>query len=144
MSKRGLDQMPNPGPRKRADPKKLPKREGELWATVTVLSEHATSPSVQCNNCSAQFCGGATRITAHITGKSGRNSCTCESQTFLELKEKLLEKEAEKNVVAGQKQAETEVDAAAAGVEMMPPHGAYPPVWDRVRNQQTIAASMAA
>ena len=55
-------------PRKRTSPTSLPKRQGPIWASVTVLQDHATSPSVQCKNCDKKFCGGATRIREHITG----------------------------------------------------------------------------
>ena len=53
----------------------LPKREGIVWSSVIVLSEHATSPQVQCNHCSKIFCGGATRIrdsTSWVTARSKR------------------------------------------------------------------------
>ena len=44
-----------------------PKRDGPVWATVTIIREHATSPSVKCINCGKEFCGGVTRIADHIT-----------------------------------------------------------------------------
>ena len=54
--------------RKRAPPKSAPKRAGPIWATVQVLSEHATSPQLECVNCGAKFCGGASRVRDYITG----------------------------------------------------------------------------
>ena len=38
----------------------MPKRDGPIWNSVTVLVEHDTCPSVQCNNCEKKFRGGAT------------------------------------------------------------------------------------
>ena len=61
-------------------PKALPKREGPVWATVKVLSEHATSPSLQCLNYPAKFYG-ATRIKDHITGGGALACCPCETDT---------------------------------------------------------------
>ena len=78
----GLNQTAKPagGPaRVRTAPKAMAKREGKVWATVTVLTEHATSPSVQCNNCGARFCGGATRIREHITGGGAITCCPCDT-----------------------------------------------------------------
>ena len=67
QSRLGLQQPPASTPaRKRAQPKALPKREGPLWATVTIVKEHPTSPSLQCNNCGHAFCGGATRIRGWV------------------------------------------------------------------------------
>lgn len=40
----GLQQAP----RKRNSPAAPAKRDGPIWASVTVLQDHATSPSVQC------------------------------------------------------------------------------------------------
>ena len=71
QSRLGLQQTPNPpgaAPRVRATPKTAPKREGPLLGSVQVLTEHATSPGLQCLNCGAKFCGGATRIREHVTG----------------------------------------------------------------------------
>jgi hypothetical protein len=65
-SRLGLKQIPaKTGPaRVRGPPKAPPKRVGNVWATVTIVREHATSLSVQCNNCGKQLCGGAARIHA--------------------------------------------------------------------------------
>jgi hypothetical protein len=70
-SRLGLKQIPaKTGPTRVRGPSKAPpKRVGNVWATVTIVKEHATSPSVQCNNCGKQFCGGAARIQDHITGQ---------------------------------------------------------------------------
>jgi len=35
----------------RAPPRSLPKRLGPLWATVTVMGDHNTSPPLMCDNC---------------------------------------------------------------------------------------------
>ena len=54
QSRLGLQQTPKPAgaaSRVRATPKSAPKREGPLWGSVHVLTEHATSPSLQCLNC---------------------------------------------------------------------------------------------
>ena len=59
--------------------KQWPSAKARSWATVTVLTEHATSPSVQCNNCGARFCGGATRIREHITGGGAITCCPCDT-----------------------------------------------------------------
>ena len=68
----GLQQAP----RKRNSPAAPAKRDGPIWASVTVLQDHATSPSVQCNHCDKKFCGGATRIREHITGGGVIEACT--------------------------------------------------------------------
>ena len=67
QSRLGLQQPRSaPGPsRIRSVTSVPPKREGIVWSSVTVLSEHATSQQVECNNCSKIFCGGATRIREH-------------------------------------------------------------------------------
>jgi hypothetical protein len=64
-------------------PKALAKREGPVWATVKVLSEYTTSPSLQCLNCPAKFYG-ATRIKDHITGDGALACCPCETDTILQ------------------------------------------------------------
>ena len=48
-SRLGLNQTtarPEGAPRQRTAPKSLPKRDGPIWATVKVVREHATTPSV--------------------------------------------------------------------------------------------------
>jgi hypothetical protein len=64
-------------------PEALPKREGPVWATVKVLSEHATSPSLQCvNGLVATLCGWRrTRIKDHITGDGALACCPCKTDT---------------------------------------------------------------
>lgn len=57
-------------------------RTGPIWDSVTVVREHDTSPQVKCNNCGHAFCGGATRIEAHIIDK-----CPCETDVFLAMKD---------------------------------------------------------
>ena len=39
------------GDKARNKRKAAPKREGAIWKSVTVLQEHDTNPSVQCNYC---------------------------------------------------------------------------------------------
>ena len=68
QSRLGLQQTHGTPARVRGTPKAPPKREGKLWATVQVVTEHPTSPSLKCINCGATFCGGATRIRERITG----------------------------------------------------------------------------
>jgi len=106
----GLAQPGSNGPRKRAPPKNLPKREGDVWKTVTVVTEHPTVPSLTCNNCGKGFCGGATRVKEHIL-----HTCTCETTAFLDLKQKLVEGDAASEAKKVQKVAEQEVDDAASG-----------------------------
>jgi hypothetical protein len=69
----------------RKAPVKPPIRTGPLWETVTVTTDHATTPNVICKNCSATFSAGATRIRTHITLQ-----CTCETDAFCALKDRLL------------------------------------------------------
>ena len=87
--------------RKRAPPKSAPKRAGPIWATVQVLSEHATSPQLECVNCGAKLCGGASRVRDYITGGGALTACPCETDTFLDLKQKLME-------VAGDKEDDSD------------------------------------
>jgi hypothetical protein len=87
--------------RKRAPPKSAPERGGPIcWATVKVLSEHATSPQLECVNCGAKFCGEATRVRDHTTGGGALTACPCETDTFLDLKQKLMEVAGEKEDAA--------------------------------------------
>ena len=88
--------------------KSLPKREGPIWKTVTVLVEHDTCPSVQCNNCPKKFSGGSFRIAEHITGMGSIAACTCETDAFLELKQKLIEEKTEKKDTKLQRTAEAD------------------------------------
>ena len=57
------------------------------------MSEHATSPQLECVNCGAKFCGGASRDRNYITGGGALTACPCEidTVTFLDLKQKLME-----------------------------------------------------
>ena len=93
QSRLGLNQTyGTPGPaRVRGTSKAPPKREGKLWATVQVVTEHPTSPSLKCINCGATFCGGATRIREHITGGGNITACTCDTDAFLDLKQTMIE-----------------------------------------------------
>ena len=52
-SRLGLNQTaqkPDGPVRVRTAPKGIPKRDGPIWKTVTVVKEHPTTPSVQCIN----------------------------------------------------------------------------------------------
>jgi hypothetical protein len=113
QSRLGLKQTPAGPKRVRAPPKAPPKRDGPVWATVTVLVEHATSPSLQCLNCGAKFCGGATRICEHILGGGHIAACTCETDNFLDLKQKMMEKKEDTSASKRQKAAAADVDAVA-------------------------------
>ena len=77
----GLNQA-TAGSKGRVKRKSLPKRDGPIWKSVTVLVEHDTCPSVQCNNCGKKFSGGATRIAEHITGMGAIAPCTCETDSL--------------------------------------------------------------
>ena len=90
-----------------------PKRTGDIWATVTILKESLTSPSVKCKNCAKEFCGGASRIQDHITGMGNIGACTCETDTFLDFKQRLVEKEGCDAGNKRQKANEASVEAAA-------------------------------
>ena len=107
----GLQQAP----RKRNSPTAPAKRDGPIWASVTVLQDHATSPSVQCNHCDKKFCGGATRIREHITGGGVIEACTSDTDAFMALKEKCMEKKEVSDTSKKQKAAEKAVDQASAG-----------------------------
>ena len=111
----GLQTPAPPGaPCVRALPKAPPKREGAIWASVKIIKEHPTSPQLQCLNCGATFCGGATRIREHVTGDGvSITACACESDSFLDMKQKLIEKAEVKEGAKKQKVAEAAVDAAA-------------------------------
>ena len=76
MSTLGLTQTQTGPKRVRRDPVAPPKREGPLWATVTVTKEHATSHALTCNNCSFSFCGGATHIAKHMSVRNARARAT--------------------------------------------------------------------
>ena len=113
MSRLGLQQAP-PGPaRIRPATKGIPKRDSMVWKSVNILSEHATSPSLQCNNCDFKFCGGATRIKDHITGMGEIRACDCESDAFLDLKQRLVDEKGMGDGAKKQKVAEAQVEAAA-------------------------------
>ena len=91
--------------RKRAPPKSAPKRGGPVcWATVKVLSLSTPhEPQLECVNCGAKLCGGATRVRDHITGGGALTACPCETDTFLDLKQKLMEAAGEKEDAKKQK-----------------------------------------
>ena len=79
--------------------KAAPTRDGPVWKSVNVTRQHDTTPAVQCNNCGKQFCGGSTRIEMHIL-----EQCTCETDTFLEMKQNLIAKREQKDEKKKQKQ----------------------------------------
>lgn len=83
---------------------KPPQRSGKVWESVNVTREHGTSPELKCKNCSATFCGGATRIVQHIVEK-----CSGSTHLFLALKEELLGTTDEKAQAKRQKTSEEEV-----------------------------------
>eukprot|EP00966_Prymnesium_polylepis_P018197 419800-Prymnesium_polylepis.1 len=86
-----------------------PLREGPIWNSVTVTREHDTTPQVQCKNCDkAPFCAGSTRIEDHIL-----NVCTCETDAFLAMKEKLMAEKEKKDDLKKQKVAVKEANAAS-------------------------------
>ena len=70
---------------------------------MQVLSEHATHrrSSNACVSCGAELCGGANRVRDHITGGGALTACPCETDTFLDLKQKLME-------VAGDKEDDSD------------------------------------
>ena len=112
-SRLGLQQL---APRASAAPKSrvkrtaAPVRTGMIWASVTIVREHDTTPTVQCNNCPKQFCGGSTRIESHIC-----NDCTGESDAFLDMKQKVLAKFTVKTDKKEKRAAIEEVNLAAEG-----------------------------
>ena len=113
QSRLGLQQTPKGPARVRTAPKALPKRDGPLWNSVQVTTEDATMPGLKCLNCGATFCGGATRIREHITGLGSITACTCETNAFLDFKQKMLEALTDKQETKKQKFAEAEVDSAS-------------------------------
>jgi hypothetical protein len=116
-SRLGLKQIAEPPAGKsrvRAATKVPPKRAGDIWATVTIVTEHPTAPKVQCKNCGKAFCAGVTRIQEHITGQGAIGACTCETDSFLDLKHKLLEKSDADASNKRQKVDEASVEAGAA------------------------------
>ena len=130
-SRLGTEQTAPKAGRVRPVPKSAPKREGEVWATVTVTREHPTTPALQCNHCGKEFCGGASRIKDHII-----EACTCETNAFLDLKQKLIEAKDEAKDAKQQKLASAEVDAAS---ELPRPEEKFRP-----KGQQSIQASLSA
>ena len=69
----------------RKAPIRAPPRKGEVWSSVTIVVEHATTPKVRCKFCFKEFSGGATRIRERIISK-----CTSETEQFCTLKDMLL------------------------------------------------------
>ena len=84
-SRLGLQQAGPSTGKHRSLPSGGPKRDGALWSSVSILAEHATSPSLQCKNCGFKFCGGATRIRDHVSGMGSITACNCNTDTFLTL-----------------------------------------------------------
>ena len=91
---------------------KRPQRSGKLWASVSIVHDHDTSPQVQCNYCSLKFCGGATRIKEHLLFR-----CSSTSADFLELKESLFATSSADGETKRLKMAEEEVMALAEAEE---------------------------
>lgn len=131
----------------RAKRKSLPKRDGPIWKSVTVLVEHDTCPSVQCNNCGKKFSGGATRIAEHVTGMGAIVACTCATESFLNMKQMIIEQQNAKAEKKQQKTAAADVDAASdvkPNVTVKPEGGApsgYHPSQKSLR-QQGIKSSI--
>jgi predicted nucleic acid-binding Zn-ribbon protein len=90
--------------------KAAPTRDGPIWKSVKIVREHDTTPQVECTYCGHTFCGGATRIEEHLI-----NKCTCESNAFLEMKEKLMQKKEVKDEKKAHKTAVEEVNTASEG-----------------------------
>ena len=109
MSRLGLNQTNDGTVRKRKPSTNLPKRDSDVWMTVTIVKEHPTVPGLKCINCSKAFCGGANRIKEHIL-----NTCPCETDAFCELKQKLLTSEVASKETKKQRVAEMEVNDAAS------------------------------
>ena len=121
-----------PGDKARQARAAAPKRDGPLWKSVTIVREHETNPALKCNNCDKSFCGGATRIESHIC-----NDCTCDTEAFLDMKQKVLEAYEEKQTKKKQKLATEEVNAAAYDVK---PNVSVKQ--EKKGGQQTIKASL--
>jgi len=49
----------------RAPPRSLPKRLAPLWATVTVMGDHNTSPPLMCDNCNLGLTQYSCRLRRH-------------------------------------------------------------------------------
>eukprot|EP00966_Prymnesium_polylepis_P063221 1467315-Prymnesium_polylepis.1 len=90
--------------------KSAPTRAGPLWSSVKIIQDHATSPRVECVNCTKTFCGGASRIEKHIC-----DDCDCDTEIFLALKEKVAAKRVDKVEEKESKASVKEVNAAATG-----------------------------
>ena len=124
---------------KRAPPVKLPGRTGPVWASVRVMKEHGTTPSVQCLNCDAQpFSAGYTRIVTHIL-----KACSCETDGFLEFKDKLQLERDEAEEAKRQKKAEQDVDAAAAAPVVPDLFGAAKPKGGEQKDIRTAMVAAA-
>jgi hypothetical protein len=143
-SRLGLKQIPAAtGPaRVRAAPKAPPKRVGDIWATVTIVKEHATSPGVQCKNCGKAFCGGAARIQDHITGLGVISACTCETDTFRDMKQELIDKSDDSASNKRQKAGEASVEAAADGKPSIKQEGKPVLAQQGIRNSLLSATSV--
>ena len=109
----GLKQIPTGPARVRGGTKGPPKRRGDVWGTGTIVNKHATVPRVECKSCGKVFCGGVTRIEEHITGQGVISACPCDTDTFLDLKHKLMDKSDASASKKRQKEGEAAVEAAA-------------------------------
>ena len=99
-------------PKARAQAKHAPTRTGPVWATVDVVgNEMSNTPQVKCKHCDVVFTAGLTRVTEHITGMGSINCCLCEDDSFLVLKQKLVEETHDKREKKKQKTTNDEVDA---------------------------------
>ena len=133
-----METAPDGGKRVRVTPQSEPKRDDGLWQYVTVLRQHATSPQVQCTFCQHVFVGGATRIRDHICDK-----CTCGTNAFMQVKEKLLTERADSAAKKAKKTVERDVDEAVESAESCESKVKTDPEV-KIKGQQTIRASMQA
>ena len=81
-----------------------PKREGQEWTSVKILTEKSPLPEVQCLRCNHKFHGGVTRIRGHILSDSasGTKGCTNpEPDIVATLKRKEEEAAGKKRAAAG-------------------------------------------
>lgn len=92
--------------------KKLPCRQGEIWATVTIIQNekaYTTSPELICIDCHKRFAGGVSRIKAHIV-----KQCTCNKEEVKELKKELLKELVSRDEGQKRKMKQEDVDRSAA------------------------------
>ena len=114
-SRLGMETTAHSNGNKRKERQTITGREGLLWASVEILKDHSTSPNLKCNYCGHTYCGGATRIKNHII-----NVCTCDTEEFCELKEKITNEQEDKQADASRKVAAREADAQSELPEVKP------------------------